>query len=121
MLALALAMHLATQATAGPCDHAVTTTAMTRCLADTLRAREDSLRGVEKLIRSAVSPDARRRFEGAADDWAAYRERECRALGEHFAGGSMASVAVAGCRLTLTDQRIAFLQQAYAAILPGKD
>jgi uncharacterized protein YecT (DUF1311 family) len=112
LLALLLASTPAALGAASPCDSALTSAAE-ECLQRELRAKDDTLRRFEAVVRARLSRRGVAVFDSAATTWRVYRGRECRTVYEFWEEGTVRGLQYLGCMLALTDERIAHLALAY--------
>lgn len=90
------------------CATASTTYHMSRCGSWAIALEEERLARFIELAEARFGEDemrGRTLFRESQAAWMLYRNAECEAVGEGFAGGSIMGVAIGWCRLALTRER----------------
>ncbi len=99
----------------GPCDSARTTVQIEQCLKRVLTAEEQQLGGVERDVAERLRGDNKAQFDSAGATWRSYRERECRAVYNANADGTIAASSFLGCEIELTRSRRLLLVRIHSA------
>jgi uncharacterized protein YecT (DUF1311 family) len=115
-----LPLLLAIAATATPafaqCDGKKTTADQIECLGPALKTADTELNRVyQKAVKELPAEDATR-LRKAQRAWMAYRDAHCDADQKRYAGGSIAPVVFAQCRLTLTQRRSKEIEETYTPL-----
>lgn len=106
---------------ADPCASERTTLAMENCVTERLRQVEAEIqaalvRFASVLVARGVA-DANAVVAASQADWERYRSSQCSLFEKLSEGGSLARVAVAYCRLDLTDARLANLRSLEESVV----
>lgn len=92
------------------CSDAETQAAMNQCAGREFAAAEAEY----AALWASLSESQRIQSADAARDWEAYRESQCRAEADVFAGGSILPLVFANCKTRMTKARIAEVKAQYA-------
>lgn len=95
---------------AGSCLEAPTTAALQTCLDARFRALDRQRMRVVRELRSAAVAE-RAALLAAEAAWVRFRDADCRFAASLHAGGTLAAIDAAQCRVTLTSQRLAVLRR----------
>lgn len=113
IIVLLFKLHAASPVRIESCKNAQTTLEMEQCLQHEFEAAQRRLQETEARVRTKLSPANLKLFTAAAATWRAYRDQECQSVYAESAGGSIASSALLGCEIELTDGRRSLLTRIY--------
>lgn len=88
------------------CKNATTTVDMNQCAASEQKQMEATLNLTYQRVLKAQPPRVRTKLVAAQRMWIKFREADCDAVFEKYAGGTMRNVAVLGCMQRRAGQRI---------------
>lgn len=95
-----------TQAFALDCKNATTTVDMNQCVASEQKQMEATLNLTYQRVLRAQPPRVKAKLIAAQRMWLKFREADCDAMFEKYAGGTMRNAAVLGCMQRRAGQRI---------------
>lgn len=98
----------------GPCDTAMTTLSMQQCLGAQVAVADSGLQRLEDSIAHSLPALAIQKLRTASRLWFRYRDAQCVAVASRNRGGTIAPLAVVGCKITADEEREAFLRRVYA-------
>jgi uncharacterized protein YecT (DUF1311 family) len=95
------------------CEDKKTTADRVECVGTALKKADAELNRVyQKTLKELPAEDGTR-LRKAQRAWLAYRDTQCDAAQKRYAGGSIAPVVFAQCRLTLTQGRLREIEETY--------
>jgi len=100
---------------AGQCKDAISTKDMLNCLDGEWKKSDAELNRTYQETLKKLKPEDAVLLKRAQRSWISYRDAQCAADYKMWAGGSGAPVALAQCRVTLTQQRTKTIQDTYNA------
>ncbi len=108
--AAALAVSAPARAQDPSCRDPKSQMEMNHCAHRAYRAADVQLNTVYRAVRARLGPQRRELLRLSQTAWIAFRDRECRFQAAEAEGGSMAPMLLAGCKETLTKERIRHLR-----------
>ena len=87
---------------------------MLDCIAGGIERAETAIESLLAEKMPDLDPSKRKALNLSQDQWSDYRQSTCRAQASLWGDGNFRSVVLAGCRLTIAEERLKWLQ----AVLP---
>lgn len=112
MLAMTIPLQRATAQ--DPCDSAQNTAQMDECFSRQLRLQTAALKQLEDSLTAKLDSVSAKKLRAASRVWIRYRDAQCEAVAIRNEGGTLAPVALVGCKRRLTEERMVFLREAYS-------
>jgi len=110
LIALGVSLLALADARALDCANAVTTPDMNECAAREQKVVEANLnRTYQQLLKDLNDPDSaatKKKLVVAQRAWVKFREADCAAVYEHYAGGTIRNLMHSGCMRGRAEQRI---------------
>jgi uncharacterized protein YecT (DUF1311 family) len=96
-----------------PCKAPASNAEMTACFVSVSKTAEERLNRIYNRIREVLSPDEQRDLQAGQHSWADFRDANCSAERNLYAGGSAAPMVYAACIEADTRQRTDELKVMY--------
>jgi uncharacterized protein YecT (DUF1311 family) len=111
---VALAIPLQGATAQDPCDSAQTTARLDECFSRQLRLQTAALKQLEDSLAARLDSASASKLRTASTAWLVYRDAQCEAVATRNEGGTLAPVALLGCKRRLIEERMTFLRDAYS-------
>lgn len=92
---------------------ATTQSAISKAMVEALKRQDAEMERLYVKYVATLSPDDRRRLMAAQESWVLYRDAQCTAVYELYAGGTMAATQLEACRRRLAADRVRELRSTY--------
>ncbi|HEY6269994.1 MAG TPA: lysozyme inhibitor LprI family protein [Candidatus Acidoferrum sp.] len=99
--------------TRAQCEGAKSTLQINECFAKELKKAEAEVNKIYQLSVKKLEPDDAALLRKAQRAWLAYRDAQCEAEHALWGGGTGGPAALMSCRVELTRQRVAEIQNIY--------
>ncbi|SRR5712692_7537124 len=99
--------------TRAQCEDAKSTLQINECFAKELKKAEAEVNKIYQLTVKKLQPDDAALLRRAQRAWLAYRDAQCEAEHALWGGGTGGPAALMSCKVELTRQRVAEIQNTY--------